>query len=176
MPPESEGLIARFDAEVDGWFDQVRHNGVVNRVFYVASEMGDWSKLWHLVGAVRILIDRDDLANVLGISAALGAESLIVNQGIKRLFRRQRPTAHFERPHHLRQPSTSSFPSGHASSATVAAILLIDAEPKLAPVWVALAATVAASRIHVKIHHASDVVGGVAVGLVLGAVARRLVP
>lgn len=168
--------MSRFDDRVDGFFDHLRGNATVDRVFYVASEMGDWSKLWHLIGAARVLVDRDDLANVLGVSAALGAESLIVNQGIKRLFRRERPTAHFDRPHSLRQPSTSSFPSGHASSATVAAILLIDAHPELAPVWVTLAATVAASRIHVKIHHASDVVGGVAVGLVLGAIARRLVP
>jgi membrane-associated phospholipid phosphatase len=35
---------------------------------------------------------------------------------------------------------------------------------------------VALSRIHTKIHHASDVVGGIAIGLVLGQVARRIVP
>ena len=44
------------------------------------------------------------------------------------------------------------------------------------PAYAALALTVAASRIHVRIHHASDVLAGVATGLALGALARRLAP
>ncbi|MFT5201275.1 MAG: membrane-associated phospholipid phosphatase, partial [Candidatus Aldehydirespiratoraceae bacterium] len=40
--------------------------------------------------------------------------------------------------------------------------------------WYALAGVVATSRIHVRIHHASDVAGGLAVGVVLGAIARRV--
>jgi undecaprenyl-diphosphatase len=39
-----------------------------------------------------------------------------------------------------------------------------------------LGGLVAVSRIHVRIHHASDVVGGLAVGLGLGAVARKVLP
>ena len=35
---------------------------------------------------------------------------------------------------------------------------------------------VALSRIHTKIHHASDVAGGVAIGVALGHLARRIVP
>jgi membrane-associated phospholipid phosphatase len=35
---------------------------------------------------------------------------------------------------------------------------------------------VAASRVHVKIHHASDVIGGIALGIALGELARHLVP
>ena len=41
------------------------------------------------------------------------------------------------------------------------------------PLWGALAATVALSRPYVRIHHASDVVGGVVVGAAMGLVARR---
>jgi membrane-associated phospholipid phosphatase len=39
-----------------------------------------------------------------------------------------------------------------------------------------IALVVAASRVHVRIHHASDVLGGIAFGVVLGEVARQLVP
>jgi undecaprenyl-diphosphatase len=35
---------------------------------------------------------------------------------------------------------------------------------------------VALSRVHVRIHHASDVVGGVAVGVALGALAKKAWP
>jgi undecaprenyl-diphosphatase len=44
------------------------------------------------------------------------------------------------------------------------------------PIYYAVAVIVAASRVHVKIHHASDVIGGIAIGIVLGEVARGLVP
>ena len=62
-------------------------------------------------------------------------------------------------------PLTSSFPSGHASAAFCAAGLLSEGS-RLEPAYYALAAVVAASRVHVKIHHASDVVAGAAVGTV----------
>ena len=35
---------------------------------------------------------------------------------------------------------------------------------------------VAASRVHVRIHYASDVIGGIAIGALLGELARKLVP
>jgi undecaprenyl-diphosphatase len=73
----------------------------------------------------------------------------------------------------LRTPRTTSFPSGHASSAFLAATLLSDSS-RAKPVYFAIATIVATSRIHVRIHHASDVAGGVAIGLALGALAKRL--
>jgi undecaprenyl-diphosphatase len=39
-----------------------------------------------------------------------------------------------------------------------------------------LAGLVAASRVYVRMHHASDVVAGIAFGLGLGLVARRVIP
>jgi membrane-associated phospholipid phosphatase len=44
------------------------------------------------------------------------------------------------------------------------------------PLWFALAALVASSRVYTQMHHCSDVVAGAALGVALGAVARRLVP
>ncbi|MEZ5218677.1 MAG: phosphatase PAP2 family protein [Ilumatobacteraceae bacterium] len=59
----------------------------------------------------------------------LGVESLLVNQGLKRLFRRDRPTTTGDDRYRVRQPSTSSFPSGHASAAFFAARLLTRRSP-----------------------------------------------
>jgi hypothetical protein len=57
-----------------------------------------------------------------------------------------------DRPHSLRQPLTSSFPSGHASAAFVAAALLSDRRPlPEKALWYGLAGVVASSRVHVKI-------------------------
>jgi membrane-associated phospholipid phosphatase len=71
---------------------------------------------------------------------------------------------------------TSSFPSGHAASATVFALIArrSDALP-FAPVG-ALAALIAVSRIYLGTHFLSDTIVGVLVGVMSFLVARRLVP
>jgi len=43
-------------------------------------------------------------------------------------------------------------------------------------VYYAVALVVAWSRVHVRVHHASDVVGGMVIGVALGEVAKRLAP
>ena len=106
---------------------------------------------------------------------ATGIESVVVNAGLKSLFQRRRPRPVDAHPLPFRQPLTSSFPSGHATAAFCAAVLLADGEKHKAPYYV-VASVVALSRIHTKIHHGSDVAGGAVIGLVLGSVARRIAP
>ena len=168
-------IVARFDAAVDDLFDHLRGNPVADRVFYTASELGDWSLVWHLLGAGQGVLWRDGFARAIRLSSCMGLESAIVNIGVKSLFRRARPVHEGERPHHLRTPRSSSFPSGHASAAFCAAALLSD-NTRAKPLFYAVAGVVAASRVHVRIHHASDVVGGVVVGVALGAAAKRWWP
>ena len=113
------------------------------------------------------------------LAIVLGVESLVVNQGLKRIFRRPRPTAEGDPRFPVRRPMTSAFPSGHASAAAFAATVLTAWDgPRSAPRWWTAAFAVAISRAYVRIHHPSDVVAGMAVGGVLGlgtvALLRRL--
>ncbi len=163
--------VDRVDETIDAWWDRLRGIPSVDRLFYTASEAADFSVLWHTLGVAQAIID-DDPRIAIGLSAALGIESALINGPVKSLFRRHRPRQETPRPLNLRQPKTSSFPSGHASAAMVAAALL--SRQGGGPVWYTLAGIVATSRIHVRIHHASDVAGGVAAGALLGAVARRV--
>jgi len=112
------------------------------------------------------------------MTVVMALESALVNGLIKSLLPRNRPsTADSERPHYLRQPLTGSFPSGHASSAVTAALLLspLGGRRWRVLLW-SLALIVSLSRIHVRIHYASDVVGGWLVGAALGRLARRMWP
>lgn len=168
--------VEAFDARVDDVFARLRGNPIADRVFYSASALGDFGLLWLALGLLRILRGRpgDTRAGLRAIIAT-GIESVVVNAGLKSLFRGRRPRPVEAHPLPFRQPITSSFPSGHATAAFCAATLLADGK-KRAPVYYALALVVALSRIHTKIHHASDVVGGIAIGLILGRVARRIAP
>lgn len=168
-------LVEAFDARVDGWLEHLRGHAVTDVVFPIASELGDFSLIWQLLNAGRgTLSDREADASLL-FAALLGLESLTVNQGIKRAFRRRRPTEAGDPRYPVRRPSTSSFPSGHASAAFFAATIFIARDGRrAAPPWLALASIVATSRAYVRIHHPSDVVAGAAVGALLGQGALRV--
>ncbi|MCB0976404.1 MAG: phosphatase PAP2 family protein [Acidimicrobiales bacterium] len=172
------GWVQRLDDSVDRWWDDnLRGRPALDRAYYLASELGDFSLVWQLVAAAQGLrSDPRDQEAALRLGVALLAESILVNQGIKRLFRRSRPAADFVRPHNLRAPKTSSFPSGHASAAFTAAGILSARDPRWRPAIYAAAVFVATSRVHVRIHHASDVVAGAALGAVFAKVADRVWP
>lgn len=167
--------IADLDGRVDTALDAWRGNPFVDRVFYAASALGDHSLIWLILGSLRGLRSEHDWRAALRVGAGLGAESALVNLGIKSLFRRDRPPWELDRPLPLRRPRSSSFPSGHATSAFTAAGLLADDDP-LWPAYYAIAVIVATSRVYVRAHHASDVLAGVPIGFVLGRLGRRLFP
>ena len=164
--------VDRFDHRADALLEQLRGHPLADRLFRGASHVGDFSLIWHVIGLARgIARRRPD--QIVVLAALLGVESLLVNQGIKRLFHRERPTQTGDDRLPVRQPSTSAFPSGHASSAMFAASVLADWDGRrLGAMWFALAAVVGTSRAYVRIHHASDVVGGAVIGLLLAAAVR----
>ena len=173
--PEFLEYVDRFDGLVDDRLEEFRDSPIAARIFTAASHLGDFSLIWHIVAAARGVTSDKRAGQALALSALLGTESLIVNQGIKKLFRRQRPTQSGDDRFDVRTPSTSSFPSGHASSAFFAATVLTYLDGRRsAPLWFGLASVVGTSRAFVRIHHASDVIGGAAVGIGLGLLARPL--
>ncbi len=164
--------VAAFDNWADARLERLRGNRVADFVFTTASVLGDFSLIWHLIGATRGLTSESRANQAFVFFALIGAESLIVNQGIKRLFRRKRPTEAGDARYPVRKPVTSSFPSGHASAAFFAAsVLTYWSGIVWAPAWFALAVIVATSRAYVRIHHPSDIIGGALVGLALGQAA-----
>lgn len=169
------GHVAALDARVDAAIERWRGDPVADRVFYAASAVGDHSLVWFLLGASRAMRSQQRWRTTLQMTAVLALESTLVNLGIKSLFHRRRPKSDVDRPHRLRLPRTSSFPSGHATSAFTAAGLLADGDP-LWPVYYLTAIVVAASRVYVKIHHASDVLAGIPIGILLGRLGRRFLP
>jgi undecaprenyl-diphosphatase len=161
----------RFDRAVDAAVDRARSPSF-DAVAYRLSSAADHSLLWHACGAARALARGRGLPDALRFSAAMGLESAITNGVMKTVFGRVRPVdyAEVEFRHGLHRPITSSFPSGHATAAFCAATLLGGGAG-----WYTAAAAVAATRVYVRLHHASDVVAGAAIGLLLGCALRPLI-
>lgn len=168
--------VHAFDLRVDTLVERIR-SPRLDPLFYGLSSAADHGLLWLLIGAGRAARDGDP-GIALRMGAALGTESLLTNGPIKACFRRVRPDDDHplgsKLPYGMHRPISTSFPSGHAVSAFTAAMLL--AGGPATPVWFALAATISASRVYTQMHHTSDVVAGAALGMVLGTIARRLLP
>lgn len=170
--------VGVFDALADDLVARrLRGRRSADAVMYAASALGDHGVLWMLLAGAQAARHRDGewkrplLRTVIG----LGVESAVVNGPVKWVFRRSRPVQEGPRPLYLRTPRSSSFPSGHASAAFFGAALLRDDDP-IWPLYYAVAVVVATSRLHVRIHHASDVIAGAALGAALGELTRVLVP
>jgi membrane-associated phospholipid phosphatase len=76
-------------------------------------------------------------------------------------------------------PDSTSFPSGHSATAFAAAVSVGLLYPRLRTPLLALAATVALSRVYLGVHFWSDVVFGSVLGAAIGLAtvwASRLVP
>ncbi len=167
-------IVENFDRSADALLERFRGQPSLDRLMTFATHAGEFSTIWHVASGLRgVARRRHD--QMLALAIGIGAESLIVNQGLKRAFRRARPTIEGDERFEIRTPLTSSFPSGHASAAAFAATVLISWDGRRwAPLWGAMAAVVAISRPYVRIHHASDVIGGVVAGSLMGWGATRV--
>jgi undecaprenyl-diphosphatase len=75
----------------------------------------------------------------------------------------------------VREPTTHSFPSGHAATSfACAATLAPFVGRRAAVVLYVLAAAIAYSRVYVGVHYPLDVLGGAALGLLVARVLRLL--
>lgn len=173
--PLHRRAIATFDECVEQCAERVR-TPVLDHLFYPLSSAADHSLLWIVAGALRSARDGDPTA-ARNLGAAMAIESFTTNVVVKSAFRRLRPPRPVEGPlpYGMHVPITSSFPSGHATAAFCAAAMLGHGR-RSAPAWYSLAAAVAAGRVYVRMHHASDVVAGAALGYTLGVALRRLLP
>lgn len=130
-----------------------------------------WRAVTHL-GDAATTIGAALLVMALG-EARLGMTMLLANtashisvQILKRLVARPRPCDASGRPLALvALPDPFSFPSGHAAAVFAIATPVALSHPALAPLVMPPAAVVAWSRHRLRVHHAGDVLAGVALGL-----------
>ena len=173
MNESRRAKLRAFDLRVDQFLEPTRNFKPTIWLFTTATALGDFGMLWHIVGIVRAVADNNRIRQALILSALMGIESLILNQGIKPFFKRKRPTIKGDTRFKIRTPRTSSFPSGHASSAFFAAVVLTRWSTWPAIVaWFVFAIIVATSRVAVRIHHATDIFAGALIGTAMGLLAH----
>ena len=92
MNESRRAKLHALDLRVDQFLEPTRNFKPTIWLFTTATALGDFGMLWHIVGIVRAVSDNTRIKQALILSALMGIESLILNQGIKPFFKRERPT------------------------------------------------------------------------------------
>jgi diacylglycerol kinase family enzyme/membrane-associated phospholipid phosphatase len=152
------------------------HSPFLDRVLPRLTSSADHGLLW-LAISVLLAGGNRRRAAVRGL-ASMAFASGVANLPAKYAARRSRPELlPVPLPRRLlRQPSTSSFPSGHSASAAAFTAGVALEQPLVAAPIAVLAAGVAYGRVHTGVHYPGDVVAGLAVGVGSALVVRRVWP
>ena len=166
--------LARFDEGVDAAFEPLRGHRAVDTTAAVVSNLADYGFVWSLLAGYKGRRRGPGRRRAGRALALAGFASLGVNTAMKALVRRPRPVAEGGGGvPGVRRPTSSSFPSGHTLAAFCTAVALAETPAETAA-YLAFASAVAVSRVHLRAHHASDVVGGALIGAAVGAAGRRV--
>lgn len=149
----------------------VHHRAEPFDTFFVAlTHIGSYGIVWLTLAVLTVVLLRRPLVFPLVLIAFFA--SAAASDVIKLAVDRARPV---DDPL-VREPSTHSFPSGHATTSFACAATLARFVPRQAvPVLYVLAVAIAYSRVYVGVHYPLDVLGGAALGLLV-ATALRLLP
>jgi undecaprenyl-diphosphatase len=156
------GAIDRLDRAAMEWMAAHVHAGWLDLPMRLFSSF--WAFSWLILGIAVWLVWRGgDKGRILVVTALLLAllTDQVAASFIKPLVARPRPHG----------GGSFSFPSVHATNIAAQATLFARFYPKITIVFAVIAVVVGFSRVYLEKHFPSDVVGGAAVGIVLGAFA-----
>jgi len=162
--------VAAVDRTFFGWLTR-RDHPVLDRTMPVLSRAADHGLLWLCLAALMAASGRPELRRAAArATVSLAVASATANGIAKIAIRRIRPPLDtvpaLRRVRRL--PVTTSFPSGHASSAAAFVVGAAREAPGVAAPLGLLAAGVGLSRVWTGAHYPADVLVGAALGAAVG--------
>jgi undecaprenyl-diphosphatase len=165
-----KGSTQQFDVAVLTWIG-ARHTPFLTSLMTEITPLGTGAVVLVVIGVTAAFLWHTEHKHSARLLLASTAGSILLNNVLKLWFDRPRPTVFAWETHAM----SSSFPSGHAMSATVVygtvAYLLARLQKHrwaraltltLAIIMIAL---ICSTRLYLGVHYPSDVLGGIVVGL-----------
>ena len=152
------------------------HTPIMDTLMCGITRLGDAGMIWILLCIVLLLMPKTRKSGMVLLTALL-ADLVICNVILKPTIQRIRPFDVITDIELLvKRPLDYSFPSGHtAASFTSVVALYLAGEKKLWIPALVLAVLIAFSRLYLYVHYPTDVLGGVIIGVISGALGYWLV-
>ena len=156
--------MSEWDREAYLWVTENRVD-LLDPLFVALTVAGYAGLGWiGLAAAVSLFARRGVLPVVVATAATVWTVDLLVPV-LKQAFGRPRPfEAVPDADPLIGYTLGDSFPSGHAATSFAGAVVLSAFFRRLAPLFLALAAAIAFSRVYVGVHYPGDVLAGSALG------------
>jgi len=164
------------DIQILKWVHEVFHSQTwLNYIMKYITYIGEFGAGAILCALILLIFKKTRWAGV-AVAVACVLDVLIVNVILKLSVNRARPwqtypDLGFQEFHRLigvREPTDSSFPSGHTAALFAAAVALIMFYKVKGLPALAVAILVAVSRIYLCMHYPTDVLGGIIIGSACG--------
>lgn len=168
--------LGRFEGNILLFIQNHIRCALLNGPMYVVSRLGDAGLIWIAVTLLLLAMKR---TRRIGVASAIALLTgvLATNLVLKPLIHRTRPYEVFEALRTLVPAERDySFPSGHSTSSFAAGWAIFRVAPKkYGSIALALAICIAISRLYVGVHYPTDVLAGIAIGIVAAEIGVRAV-
>ena len=164
------------DIEILKWVHKVFHGQTwLNYIMKYLTYIGEFGAGAIICAIVLLIFKKTRWAGV-AVAIAFVLDVLIVNVILKHAVNRARPWQdypdwgfhEFHASISVREPSDSSFPSGHTAALFAAALALVMYYKVKGLPALGVSLLVAISRIYLCMHYPTDVLGGIVIGSVCG--------
>ena len=164
-------LINKIDAFGDKIIGFIYNkNRFIDKLMIAVTLSGELGIIWIIISFFlfsRTKYTKEAIMVLLAIALA----SILGEGIIKHIVKRKRP---FIKNSIIKlmipQPGTYSFPSGHTASSVAAATVFIRTDMRLTYLIVVIAILISFSRLYLRVHYLSDVIGGIILGVFSGTI------
>ncbi len=154
------------EAEILLFIQNNLRNPFLDQLMHLISSLGDLGLIWIIICIVFLLKPQTRPLGIYGLLALI-IGALLCNALLKPLIGRVRPYQVIDGLLPLLPPlNDASFPSGHTTAAFAAAFAWRKLPPKWTIIIFSLAILMAFSRLYLGVHYPSDILGGIALGLI----------
>lgn len=138
-------------------------NSIFDRLMPLITHTNDFGQIYMIFALLILFWDKNFNAFVYILTAL--AIGLFFGEGvIKRLVKRKRPFINYHKML-IDLPKSYSFPSGHTTSSFAVLGVVWMSFPRYKAIILVFAVLIAFSRLYLHVHYPTDVLGGIALGI-----------